>query len=110
MAEYQGSYQNGNREADFQFQRLAQTIGTNIQKILQNLETNNFPIQERPRVEEREERLRGWAGTALMQRWLALLSSELPCAQFEAARAAWGDALRGPDRGLMAAALPFAGR
>ena len=37
MAEYQGSYQNGNREADFQFQRLAQTIGTNIQKILQNV-------------------------------------------------------------------------
>jgi hypothetical protein len=32
---YQGTYQNGSvREADFQ--RLAQNIGTNIQKILQN--------------------------------------------------------------------------
>ena len=32
---YQGTYQNGNaREADFQ--KLAQNIGTNIQKILQN--------------------------------------------------------------------------
>jgi hypothetical protein len=34
-AGYQGNYQNGNaREADFQ--KLAQNIGTNIQKILQN--------------------------------------------------------------------------
>jgi hypothetical protein len=36
---YQGTYQNGSvREADFQ--RLAQNIGTNIQKILQNGEKN----------------------------------------------------------------------
>jgi hypothetical protein len=38
MEGYQGNYQNGNfREVDFQFQRLAQNIGTNIQKILQNV-------------------------------------------------------------------------
>ncbi len=38
MEGYQGNYQNANfREADFQFQRLAQNIGTNIQKILQNV-------------------------------------------------------------------------
>lgn len=38
MEDYEGNYQNGNtRGVDFQFQRLAQSIGTNIQKILQNV-------------------------------------------------------------------------
>ncbi len=36
MEGYQGSYQNGNYR-EVEFQRLTQNIGTNIQKILQNV-------------------------------------------------------------------------
>ena len=36
MEGYNNSYQNGTSARETEFQRLAQNIGTNIQKILQN--------------------------------------------------------------------------
>jgi hypothetical protein len=50
--------------------------------------------------------LRGWAGCALFQRWLAVLNVALQQALFESARAAWGEA---PCPCLLPACLPFAG-
>jgi hypothetical protein len=60
--------------------------------------------QARHRLSEADERLRGWAGAALLQRWQALLSCSLQRSLHEAAQAAWG---RLPDRGgeLIAACL-----
>ena len=36
MEGYNNSYQNGTSARETEFQRLAQNVGTNIQKILQN--------------------------------------------------------------------------
>ena len=68
----------------------------------------------RQRVAEREGgHLRGWAGTALFQRWLSLLSCELQRSLHDAALAMWGACGRlrtGPpeDVPLVVAVLPFA--
>ena len=48
--------------------------------------------QARHRLSESDERLRGWAGAALLQRWQALLSCSLQRSLYEAAQAAWGRA------------------
>ena len=68
----------------------------------------------RQRVAEREGgHLRGWAGTALFQRWLSLLSCELQRSLHDSALAMWGACGRlqagPPDDGpLVAVVLPFA--
>ena len=60
----------------------------------------------RQRVVEADQTLRGWAGVALFNRWLSLLSVALQRSLFESAQAAWGR----PDQGsLLGDCLPFAG-
>ncbi|CAE8600843.1 unnamed protein product, partial [Polarella glacialis] len=67
----------------------------------------------RQRAAEREPNLRGWAGIACFNRWLALLSCELQRAMFDASQAMWGStgrlaAVLPEGLPLIAAALPFA--
>ena len=61
--------------------------------------------QARHRLAEADERFRGWAGTALLQRWQALLSCALQRSLYEAAQAAWGRPPLSGDE-LLAACLP----
>ena len=42
------------------------------------------------RLAEADDRVRGWTGQAVFQRWLALLSAELQRGLFDAAQASWG--------------------
>ena len=63
----------------------------------------------RQRRVEADRSLRGWAGCALFQRWLAVLSVSLQLAIFESARAAWGEGPCQDAAGLLAACLPFEG-
>jgi hypothetical protein len=58
---------------------------------------------------EADASLRGWAGCALFQRWLAVISVSLQLAVFESARAAWGETPCPDGAGLLAACLPFDG-
>ena len=58
------------------------------------------------RLVESEESVRGWAGQALFQRWLAQISCELQRSNFEAVSAAWGEQAR--SELLLPACLPFA--
>ena len=68
------------------------------------------------RLLEAQAPVRGWAGVALFQRWLALFSCNLIRAPFEASQAIWGEtgpvsaALPAGLAGapLLAAVLPFA--
>ncbi|CAE8698950.1 unnamed protein product [Polarella glacialis] len=67
----------------------------------------------RQRAAEREPNLRGWAGIACFNRWLALLSCELQRAMFDASQAMWGAtgrlaAVLPEGLPLIATALPFA--
>jgi len=70
--------------------------------------------EARQRAVERDDALRGWAGSALFQRWLGLLSCTLIRSLFHAYSAAIGAAcprveLEDADRGHLAlAALEFA--
>ena len=70
--------------------------------------------EARQRAVERDDALRGWAGSALFQRWLGLLSCTLIRSLFHAYSAAIGAAcprieLEDADRGRLAlAALEFA--
>ncbi len=62
---------------------------------------------------ERDDRLRGWVGAALMARWLAQLNCELQRSMWDASQAAWGATGRlraqGEEAGpLICAALGFA--
>jgi hypothetical protein len=62
----------------------------------------------RQRRVEADASLRGWAGCALFQRWLCVVSVSLQHALFDSARAAWGDA-GAASNGLLMACLPFGG-
>eukprot|EP00973_Karenia_brevis_P082509 11437087-Karenia_brevis.AAC.1 len=69
----------------------------------------------RQRALERDAALRGWAGVALFNRWLGVLSCGLQQGMFEACRAMLGSvgvprAVDPPMAPLALAALPFAGR
>ncbi len=67
----------------------------------------------RKRVEESDDRFRGWASMALRDRWQAQLSCELQRSLFESVQAAWGKPglpqVHGEQEegSLMAAVLPF---
>ena len=63
----------------------------------------------RQRRVEADASLRGWAGCALFQRWLAVLSVSLQQSLFESAQAAWGASSDSDSACLLAACLPFEG-
>jgi len=71
--------------------------------------------RQRLLVSDDSQAIRSWAGVALYQRWLALISCELQRSMHDAALAMWGaigrlTATIPEEAPLVAAALPFAGR